>query len=99
EENLRLNADVARLNSALKAQVVPSVAATVPVPAASRALPQPLPALVMINQQRAMLNNLRMVYAAVDQFQLEYKRAPVSLDELVGPTKYIRELHAVARES
>jgi RNA polymerase sigma factor (sigma-70 family) len=50
-------------------------------------------------RQRAVLNNLRQIAAAIDQFMLEKGRAPASLDELVGETKYIRRLNAVHGET
>jgi RNA polymerase sigma factor (sigma-70 family) len=74
---------------ALAPRSVPSVQ---PPPAA-------LPAVTAVNQQRAMINNLRQLSAAVKQFQIENQRAPASLDELVGLTKYIRQLNAVDGES
>jgi hypothetical protein len=43
-------------------------------------------------QQQAMLNYLRQIFAARDQFQLENNRPPTSIQELVGADKYIREI-------
>jgi RNA polymerase sigma factor (sigma-70 family) len=93
----RLTAANAALTAAATARPAPPAA---PVPrAAAAAMAAPLPALTRVNQQRAIMNNLRQVSAARDQFILEYKRPPMSLDELVGPTKYIRALNPVAGES
>ncbi len=50
-------------------------------------------------RQRAVLNNLRQLASAVDQFSLENKRPPTSLDELVGEKKYIRQLSPVDGEN
>lgn len=50
------------------------------------------------SRQRAIMNNLRQIGAAIDQFQLEHKRPPASLEELVGETKYIRRLLSVEGE-
>ncbi len=47
---------------------------------------------------RAMMNNLRQIAAARDQFFLENKRPAASMDELVGETKYIRRLNPVDGE-
>jgi Zn-dependent protease with chaperone function/competence protein ComGC len=44
------------------------------------------------SQQKVCLNNLRQYSAAFDQYVLEHNNhAPASLDELVGPDKYIRK--------
>ncbi len=40
-------------------------------------------------QQKACMNNERMLAAAFDQYQLENDHAPKSLQELIGPKKYI----------
>jgi hypothetical protein len=43
--------------------------------------------------------NLRQISAARDQFELEQGRPPRSVDDLVGPDKYIKRLIAVNGES
>ncbi len=48
--------------------------------------------------QRAVLNNLRQISAAVDQFALENGSAAGSVSDLVGRTKYIKALRTVAGE-
>jgi RNA polymerase sigma factor (sigma-70 family) len=50
-------------------------------------------------QQQTMLNQLRQIAAARDQFALEHSRLPASLDELVGEKKYIRRIDPVDGES
>jgi hypothetical protein len=42
--------------------------------------------------QETVLNNLRKIFAARDQFQLENGRAPRSVEELVGAGAYIKRL-------
>jgi hypothetical protein len=49
-------------------------------------------------QQKAVLNNLRQIGAAADQFFLENGKTSVTIAELVGPDKYIKELKAVDGE-
>jgi hypothetical protein len=48
--------------------------------------------------KRAVTNNLRQIAAAADQFYLENGKNQTTLAELVGPTKYIKELHSVDGE-
>jgi hypothetical protein len=100
KENAGLRAEVERLAAAQVPQkTAAQPPAPVPPPTRAAAMPAPLPALTQINQQRAMLNNLRMLTAASDQFIRDNKRPPTSLDELVGETKYIRQLNPVAGEN
>ena len=87
-EVARLNADVSRLNTAAQA----------PAPRAP-ATPQVKSFIEVSNIQKATLNNLRQIAAARDQFHLENGRPPVSVDELVGETKYIRRLIPVEGEN
>jgi hypothetical protein len=49
--------------------------------------------------QKAVLNNLRQISAAADQYYLEHGGNTVPLAELVGPTKYIKQLNPVDGES
>lgn len=104
KENLQLKAETDRLvaaNVALQASASQAARATpVAAPPAPAALPPaPLPTVTLLNQQRAIMNNLRQLSAARDQFFLEYKRPPASIDELVGKTKYIRALTPAATEN
>jgi RNA polymerase sigma factor (sigma-70 family) len=92
------NADLAKAKADAQAQARPASPGPRPG-AASLANVTPLPALTRIKQQQAMLNNLRLIGAGVDQFQRENGRPPASLDEIVGPTKYLRQLEPVAGES
>jgi len=49
--------------------------------------------------RKAVLNNLRMIAAASDQFYLENGTNQTTLAQLVGPTKYIKELRSVDGEN
>jgi type IV pilus assembly protein PilA len=51
------------------------------------------------SQEKAVLNNLRQLSAAADQYYLEHGADSVTYDELVGPDKYIREIRPVAGEN
>jgi hypothetical protein len=89
----QLNADVSRLkssNTQLAAQRTtsrPTITETPSPPSANKS-----------QVQRSVLNNLRQVAAARDQFILEHGRPPASIDELVGERKYIRRLNPVQGE-
>jgi len=48
--------------------------------------------------RKAVLNNLRMIAAASDQYYLENGKNQTTLAELVGPTKYIKELRSIDGE-
>lgn len=52
----------------------------------------------MASQEKAVLNNLRQLGAAADQYYLEHGVATASFDDLVGPDRYIRALTSVAGE-
>jgi type IV pilus assembly protein PilA len=47
---------------------------------------------------KAVLNNIRQLAAAADQFYLENGKNTATLADLVGPTKYIKELKSVDGE-
>ena len=49
--------------------------------------------------QRAILNNLRQLAAAADQFYLENGKTSTTYDELVGPTKYVKAINPVNGEN
>jgi hypothetical protein len=49
--------------------------------------------------KKAILNNLRQLAAAADQFYLENGKTQTTLDELVGETKYVRKLVAIDGEN
>lgn len=72
-------------------QAKPDAVAAAPV----SALP---PAQVVVQQQKAILKNLIMIEAAADQFGQVNGRLPASLDEIVGPGKYIKSLKQVDGE-
>jgi hypothetical protein len=48
--------------------------------------------------KRALLNNLRQLAAAADQYYLENGKTTTTLDELVGETKYVKRLVAIDGE-
>ena len=50
------------------------------------------------SQEKAVMNNLRQLAAARDQYSLENNVTVATYDDLVGPDKYIRELRPVAGE-
>lgn len=52
----------------------------------------------LASQEKAILNNLRMLSAAADQYYLENGVTAAIYDDLVGPDKYIRELTPVCDE-
>jgi type IV pilus assembly protein PilA len=51
------------------------------------------------SQQKAVLNNLRQLSAAADQYYLENGKSSATLADLVGPGKYVRALVPVAGEN
>lgn len=55
--------------------------------------------LEMESEETAVINNLRQIAAAADQYFLEEGKTSVTIEELVGPDKYILELTPVAGES
>jgi hypothetical protein len=48
--------------------------------------------------KKQVLNNLRRLAAAADQFYLENGVSKATYDQLVGPTKYVKEIIPVDRE-
>jgi len=85
-------ARMARANDALAAerdQLAAAAASRNSAPAAMTPAQQ---------QQRTMLNYLRQISAARDQFVYEYGRAPASVLELIGVDKFIREVNSVDGE-
>ena len=49
--------------------------------------------------KRAILNNLRQLAAAADQYYLENGKSTTTLAEIVGPTKYVKQLNVVDGEN
>ncbi len=94
KENLGLRAEVDRLN----AEKV-RLAAPPPRPTPSAVRPAVAAAEPITETQRAILNNLRQLEAARDQFILENRRPPASLEEIVGEQRYIRRLISVQNEN
>lgn len=104
QENLRLKADVARLNNALGklnvtvAERSPAAPDPTVKPLANHPMMLVDPRLLAYQQQRAMTNNLRQIAGAWSQFRKEHGRLPLSLDEMVGEKKYIRRVQPVDGE-
>lgn len=95
KENQQLVADLARLDSA-NAELTRQQAAAAPAkPAARKSLNiggKPYEA------QQAIMNNLRQISAARNQFALENGHPAASIEDLVGVKKYIRTLRTVGGE-
>ena len=51
------------------------------------------------SQEKAVMNNLRQLAAAADQYYLENGTTAATYDQLVGPQKYIKVLNPVAGEN
>src|SRR5690606_13313340 len=51
------------------------------------------------SQEKAIVNNLRQISSAAQQYFLEYGVTSVSLSELVGSDKYIKTIQTVAGET
>jgi hypothetical protein len=51
------------------------------------------------SQEKAVVNNLRQLSAAADQFYLETNKTSATYADLVGPDKYIRQINPVAGEN
>ncbi len=51
------------------------------------------------SQEKAVLNNLRQLAAAADQFYLENGVGAATYGDLVGPTRYIKAIQSMAGES
>jgi hypothetical protein len=58
----------------------------------------PLDPLVVAQLTKAVLNNLRQLGAAADQYYLEHGTNHATLADLIGPANYIRELKSVDNE-
>lgn len=96
----RSSRDLAALQRDVEAMKAKQAALVVVQNAARPVPPKPAgSAMTLASQQRAVLNNLRMLKAAIDQFYLENHRAPASIDEIVGEKQYVRQLQSVNGES
>jgi type IV pilus assembly protein PilA len=51
------------------------------------------------SQDKAVLNNMRQIGAAADQYFLEFGTSTVNLTSLVGSSYYIKALNTVANET
>ena len=97
QDNLALKAEVARLNADISQLKPAAQAATRPT--AQLTMTKNVAELQESSISKAALNNLRQIAAAREQFHLEHKRPPLSVDELVGEKKYIRRLIPVDGEN
>lgn len=99
-DNQQLQAEVSRLTGELGRLVDEntrlSALAKAPAATVSNASTRTMSAAEI---QQAVLNNLRQVAAARDQYVLENGRPPGSITDLVGTNSYIRRLLSVAGES
>ncbi|MEY2882265.1 MAG: hypothetical protein RLZZ15_4645 [Verrucomicrobiota bacterium] len=95
---LRNEVDVLKASQAALRAAPPPTVAPPSKPAATTAPAPTLDQVRRISINRAILNNLRQIAAARDQYQLENGRPPTSVQELVGETKYIRRLISVDGE-
>jgi type IV pilus assembly protein PilA len=50
------------------------------------------------SQQKTILNNLRQLNSAAQQYYLEHGESTVAYDDLVGTDKYIKTINVVAGE-
>jgi type IV pilus assembly protein PilA len=86
------------LNRSLK-QELAGVAVYVPIGlVAAMAIPA-FQKVTTASQEKAVLNNLRMLAAAADQHYLETGTKTATYDELVGPTHYVKAIQIVAGEN
>ncbi len=99
-DNLRLQTEIAGLRTSLSgldeanAQLAAKRVATAPaIPPKAVSLGLPRGEL-----QRAVLNNLRQIAAARDQFSMEKGRAAGSIHDLVGRGSYIKTVRTVGGE-
>jgi hypothetical protein len=86
----RMNADLAQLNEAnaqLKAKIRPVVTPK-----------NPTLGLAKWEVERTILNNLRQIEAARDQYHLEHGKPPESINPLVGRRNYIKTVRTVGGE-
>lgn len=51
------------------------------------------------SQDKAVLNNARLLSAGADQYYLEYGGSTVASADLVGATNYVKQVNTVANES
>ena len=51
------------------------------------------------SQEKAVLNNLRMLAAAADQHYLETGQRAANFADIVGPTRYVKELQSIVGEN
>jgi type IV pilus assembly protein PilA len=71
--------------------VIIGLLATMAIPAFQR--------VTKASQDKAVLNNARQLSSAADQYFMESGVSTVTLNDLIGPTTYIKALNSVASES
>ena len=71
--------------------VIIGLLATMAIPAFQR--------VTIASQDKAVLNNARQLSAAADQYFLESGISTASINDLVGPTQYIKALTSIASET
>jgi hypothetical protein len=102
QENERLRAEIAGLNADLtklsEAHTVLAAQRAAPPAAPIVARRSPTIGMAKWEIQTAIINNLRQLAAARDQFKLENGRFPNSIDEIVGRNHYIKVLKTVGGE-
>lgn len=81
------------------AEPVNSVPTVLSETAPAPTIAAPAPALSPTEIETAVMHNLRQIAASRARFILEHRRAPESINELVGPDSYIKRLISVAGES
>jgi RNA polymerase sigma factor (sigma-70 family) len=106
QSNASLQSDVDRLNAS-NAQLAGNVAQLTASNAelsAAKVAPSAVPAknlsigMTPRELKQGIMNNLRQINAARDQFQLEKGAPPGSVEELVGDSNYIRRINTVGGE-
>ncbi len=85
-------------NLALRTQAEQLTARLTALANAPKPPPPPAPGKSRGEQQLSILNNLRQLAAARDQFIFEEKRPPISTAEIVGYTRYIKRFLSVDGE-
>jgi len=91
--NVQLNATVAQLNASNEANAKLAASKAAATPAKNLSI-----GLTPRELKQNILNNLRQIGAARDQFKLENNASPESVETLVGDKGYIRRLSTVAGE-
>jgi RNA polymerase sigma factor (sigma-70 family) len=91
--NVQLNANVAQLKATVEGNAKLAAARTSSTPAKNLSI-----GLTPRELKQNILNNLRQIAAARDQYKLENNANPESIETLVGDKSYIRRLSTVGGE-